>query len=177
MRPLTAYGAGKVAAEVYAELFQRTYGLDVRVARLGNPYGPGQDPDRLQGALTRFAAQAIRGLPIEVWGDGTVVRDYVYIDDAVEALRRLGQAPRDALGHTPTFNIGSGSGASLNDLLQLIQEVLRTPLEIKYSPGRPIDVAWNVLDTARISDVLSWRARTTLEDGVTLLLDQLKERA
>ena len=173
-RPLTAYGAGKVAAELYAEFFRRSYGLDVRIARLGNPYGLGQDPERLQGALTRFAAQAVNGLPIEVWGDGSVVRDYLHIDDAVEALKRLGQAPFHVFGSTPIFNVGSGVGASLNGLLDMIQTALGRPLEITYKLGRPIDVPWNVLNVDRISGVLSWRPKIALKDGVALLLDQLR---
>ena len=174
LRPLTAYGAGKVAAEQYAELYQRTSGLDIRVTRLSNPYGFGQNPERLQGALTRFAALALRGLPIEVWGDGTVIRDYIYINDAIEALKRVGQARRNELGPTPTFNIGSGFGASLSDLIDLIQAGMGRTLEVRYNPGRPIDVPWNVLDTSRIARVLSWRPVTTLQDGVALLLDELR---
>ena len=173
LRPLGAYGAGKVAAETYAGVFQRAYGLDVRIARLSNPYGVGQDPDRMQGALTRFAARAIQRSPIEVWGDGSVVRDYLHIDDAVEALKRLGQAPRDTLGPSPTFNIGSGRGASLRDLISLIEGQLGAPLSVTYSSARHIDVPWNVLDVSKIEEKLGWRPNLILQDGVKLLLDDL----
>ena len=173
LRPVTAYGAGKVAAEVYAGAFRRAHGLDVRIARLANPYGLGQDPDRLQGALTRFAARALDGLPLEVWGDGSVVRDYLHIDDAVEALQRLGQAPRDALGDDPVFNIGSGRGASLKALIAIIEERVGAPLQVAYSPGRRTDVARNVLDIDKIDRSLQWRPSLALEQGVERLLTDL----
>lgn len=172
LQPVTAYGAGKVAAEIYADSFRRAHGLDVRIARLANPYGLGQDPERLQGALTRFAAHAVHRRPIEVWGDGSVVRDYIHIDDAVEALQQLGKIQREALGSSPVFNIGSGNGTSLKELISMIERELGEALQVSYSPARATDVTWNVMDVENIRRKLGWQPTITLEQGIKRLLTQ-----
>lgn len=175
LRPITAYGAGKLAAEIYADLYQRAHGLDVRVARLANPYGTGQFPGRIQGVLSRFVLQAIAGGELEIWGDGSVVRDYLHVDDAVRALSRLADAPREQVGAAPVFNIGSGHGTSLNELVSLLRGMLAIPIPVRYSPGRRIDVSHNVLSIERAATILNWRPKLSLLDGVAKLIRELKQ--
>jgi UDP-glucose 4-epimerase len=170
LRPMTAYGAGKVAAEAYACLFERAYGIDVRIARLANPYGLGQDAGRLQGALTRFVMQALDGVGIEIWGNGEVVRDYIHIDDAVEALRCLGAAPRAQLGEEAIFNIGGGCGTSLNQLIDHIEAGLRRRVKVTYREARSIDAPRNVLAIERAARLLGWRPEIGVEAGIKQLL-------
>jgi UDP-glucose 4-epimerase len=170
LRPISAYGAGKVAAEAYAGFFERTYGVDVRIARLANPYGVGQDPARLQGALTRFVACALEGREIEIWGDGEVVRDYLHVDDAAKALCRLGAARRESLGEEAIFNVGGGCGTSLNDLVKHIEAIMQKRAAVTHRGARSIDAPRNVLAIERAATYLGWRPSVGVEAGIKQLI-------
>lgn len=170
--PLCAYGISKLAIEKYLHLFHRLHGLDYRVLRLGNPYGPGQRVDRLQGVVTTFLDKARRGVPIEIWGDGTVVRDFVFIDDAVEALRRAATHE----GPARVFNVGSGTGLSLRGLVEAIGELLGRAPAVDFRPGRPWDVPANVLDIALARRELGWKPHTSLAEGLRLTREWLERR-
>ena len=172
-QPISVYGAAKYSAEIYAELYARKHGLDVRIARLSNPFGAGQQ-ERLQGAVARFARQAIDGAPIEVWGDGTVVRDYLHVADAVECLVRLSLAPREGLGGRLAFNIGSGEGVNLRHLLALVEQAAGHPIEVSFTPARTMDVSRNVLDIARARRLLGWAPSLSLPEGLQRLFDELR---
>lgn len=174
LRPISAYGAGKAAAETYAGLYRDGYGLDVRIARLANPFGPGQALDRMQGALARFLNLALKGRPIEIWGDGEVIRDYIDVRDAVKGLRDIAEADLDGSSEQAIFNIGRGEGASLNDLIDLIEEALDRRLDVVRLPPRSIDVPRNVLSIARAERRLGWAPRFTLEQGLHHLAIQLR---
>lgn len=174
LRPIGAHGAGKAAAELYAHAVRHTHKLDVRIARLSNPFGAGQGGSRLQGAVSRFAAAALRGEPIEIWGDGSVVRDYLHIADAVAGLIRLAEVERHALGPDPVFNLGSGIGTSLAEVVGLIGAVTGRPPEVRYLPGRAFDVPRNVLDIARVGERLGWRPRLALREGIGRLIADLR---
>ena len=173
-RPVSAYGAAKYSAEIYAELFARRDGLDVRVARLSNPYGAAQRRGRLQGAVARFARQALEGERIDIWGDGTVVRDYLHAADAAECLVRLSLAPRDRLEGHLAFNVGSGQGASLREILTLVEQAVGHRVEVSYSPGRALDVSRNVLNIERVRQVLDWTPSLSLTEGLERVVDELR---
>ena len=108
LRPITAYGAGKATVELYLSQHRASHGQDCRVARLANPFGARQNVARGQGAATAFLHHALRGTPIEIWGDGSVTRDYVHISDVADGLVALStrRLPNDQW----VFNIGSGAG-------------------------------------------------------------------
>lgn len=168
--PLTAYGVSKVAAEKYLGFFRSIHGLDCRVARISNPYGVGQDPRRKQGAASIFLQRALACEPIEVWGDGSVVRDYIHITDVAAGLVALADAAPEALGPSPVFNLGSGEGVSINVLLRLVEERLGRPLDVRYLPGRAFDVPVSVLDVGRAHRVLGWRARLDFPAGLDAVI-------
>lgn len=172
--PMSAYGAGKRAAEMYAGLFRRTMGLDVRIARLANPYGAGQNPARPQGAVSRFARQTLEGEAIEIWGDGEVVRDYIHISDVIACLVALGQASPDTLKGHAIFNVGSGHGASLKDVLQIVADAVGQMPEVRFLPGRNMDIARNVLSIDRVRSTLGWAPRLNLADGIGALISDLR---
>ena len=168
--PICSYGIHKLALEKYLQLAHRLHGLEYCILRPANLYGPGQRLDTAQGAVAVFLDRALRGQPIEIWGDGSVVRDYVYIDDAVDAIlkaARFAGAPR-------IFNIGSGSGTSLNQLLAEIQKLLGRPLEVSYAPTRSLDVPANVLDPAAARRHLQWSASTPLGEGLRRTCEWLR---
>ena len=171
--PICSYGITKVAIEKYLHLFHRLYGLDYAVARISNPYGEQQNPQAKQGAVTVFLGNLAQGNPITIWGDGEVVRDYVYIGDAAHALVKAAAYIPKNDGHR-VFNIGAGRGSSLNQLLDAMRKVLNIKIEVRYTPGRPEDVPSNVLDITRAQKELGWQPEVDLEEGLARTWNWLK---
>lgn len=160
--PITSYGISKLAIEKYLSLYEYLYGLEYRVLRVSNPFGPYQLAQKNQGVVAAFLRQVIAEKPIEMWGDGSVVRDYIYIDDVVDALVRA--ALHEGAGRI--FNIGSGRGLSLNDIATAIEALLGQKLKINRLPGRPVDVPVSILDTTFAENELGWHACTAFEKGL-----------
>jgi UDP-glucose 4-epimerase len=175
LAPITAYGAGKASAEIYLGLSRALHGIDCRVARIANPYGAGQDLARGLGAVTTFLHRALTGQPIVIWGDGEVVRDYVHIADVAAALVTLAMAPRQE--GVCTFNIGSGTGVSLNRIVAEIEHVLGRRQDVRREEARPFDVPVSVLDISRARDVLGWAPRLTFADGMARTIADLASQA
>lgn len=160
--PITAYGISKLAIEKYLSLYRHLYGLDYRVLRVANPFGPYQLATKSQGVISAFLARALAGDPVEVWGDGSVVRDYVYIEDVVQAFIRA--ALHD--GEERIFNIGSGEGRSIRDVIRAIEVVLARPIEVAWRPGRTVDVPISILDVRRAEKELGWAPTTDFLVGL-----------
>lgn len=166
MEPICSYGITKLAIEKYLSLFHRLWGLEYVVARISNPYGEQQNPHAKQGAIGVFLGNIAEGKPITIWGDGSVVRDYIYIGDAVAAL--VAAAEYQPVQEGPRiFNIGAGQGHSLNEIVDEIRSVVDLPVDLRYTPARPVDVPANVLDITRARTVLKWRPKVELKDGLT----------
>lgn len=163
--PICGYGIHKLAIEKYLFLYRYQYGLDYRVLRLSNPYGDGQVSDRPQGVIGRFLHQALHDRPLEVWGDGTTVRDYLYIDDAVAALT----AAATHCGPSRLFNVGSGKGHSLLDVIRIIEAVLGRRLDVSFRAARTVDLPTNVLDISRAKAELGWSPVVDLATGIDRL--------
>ena len=170
--PICSYGITKLTIEKYLCLYHRLYGLDYVVLRTANAYGEGQYPGRGQGAVAAFMGQVARDQPIEVWGDGSVVRDYVHVDDIARALLMVAeQTPYDRV-----LNVGSGEGTSLAELIQLIRGVTGRDVKVRYTPGRAFDVPAAVLDTRRIQEQIGWQPQVKLNDGLHRMWEWLQER-
>jgi UDP-glucose 4-epimerase len=168
--PITAYGVGKLMVEKYLELYRTLHGLDYVVLRVANPYGERQRLPAVQGVVTAFMHRALERRPIEVWGDGSVVRDYLYVGDVADALVRA----LDCALPERVMNIGSGSGRSVNEVIDAIERTVGWPLERCYLPQRAFDVPVNVLDVSRARRVLGWEARTPFEEGLARTLVWLR---
>jgi UDP-glucose 4-epimerase len=171
--PICSYGITKLALEKYLHLYQKIWNLDYVVARLSNPYGEPQNPNAKQGAIAVFLGNVLQGKPVTIWGDGEVVRDYIYIKDAVRALVKAAETnlgPNDPR----IFNIGAGQGHSLNDLVNIMRGVIDEPLQVEYAPGRTVDVPANVLDISRAKQFLGWQPETQLADGLSSTWKWLK---
>jgi len=160
--PLCSYAISKLAIEKFLHLYSHLHRVDYRVLRIANPYGEGQSPIGKQGAIAVFTYKALRGEPIQIWGDGEVVRDYLYAGDVADAMLKA------ALYEGPyhVFNIGGGRGHSLNELLSRIEALLGRRVERTYLPGRRFDTPVNVLDITRARDHLRWTPQTPMEAGL-----------
>jgi UDP-glucose 4-epimerase len=160
--PITSYGIGKLTIEKYLELYRVLHGVDYCALRIANPFGERQRIASGQGAVTTFLHRAYRGEPIEIWGDGSVVRDYLYVGDVAEAMVRA----LDHRGAHRVINIGSGVGRDLNEILAAIETVIGRPIERRHVPARNFDVPANVLDIGLARAELGWAPTTPFEEGL-----------
>lgn len=160
--PITAYGISKLAIERYLELNRRLHGLDYCILRVANPFGEYQVARKHQGAVAAFLTNVILGKPIEIWGDGAVTRDYLYVGDLVAALlAALRSGAEERL-----FNIGSGTGRSLSAIVADIEQLVGRSVAVDFLPGRPVDVPTSVLDITRAAAVLGWQPQTAWTEGL-----------
>lgn len=159
--PLSYHGAGKAAQEVFCKTLA-TLGHAVTVLRPSNAYGPGQTLRQGFGLIRTLLEHARQDSTLEIWGDGENVRDYIYIDDVVEAALGLIRLPEDS----GTYNLGSGVGYSINQVKAVVEQVCGVTLNTAYRSARGMDVRRVVLDNSRLSARLGWQAKVGLADGV-----------
>jgi UDP-glucose 4-epimerase len=171
--PITAYGISKLAIEKYLLMYQHLYGIQATVLRVANPFGERQRIQTAQGAVTAFIDCALRNQSIEIWGDGQVTRDYLYVADVAEAFARA----VDYNGKTSVFNISSGVGVSLNELLETIERILERTVDHIHLPGRPFDVQKSVLCNSLAKQELGWEPTVSLERGIVQTIQWLKKVA
>ena len=160
--PITSYGLQKVTIEKLLYLYNYVFGLEYRIIRLANPYGPYQRPNGVLGAVTTFTYKAIKGEEIEVYGDGSVVRDFIYIDDAIRGIKTIA----DGNDSHHVFNLGCGYGTSIKQLLKTIENTLGIGIKIKYTEARKVDVPINYLDISRYEKAYGKLNPISLEKGI-----------
>ena len=161
-RPLCSYGIHKLAIEQYLHLYHGLHDSRYCVLRVSNPFGERQRPDGSQGAVAVFVDRALRDHEITIWGDGSAIRDYVYVGDVARAFA-LAVSRRDATG---VFNIGSGQGHSLLDLLTAIERQIGRPVARRFMPARAFDVPVNILDARLAARELGWTPDVPFEAGL-----------
>jgi UDP-glucose 4-epimerase len=159
--PDAPYGQSKYAAEGYLSLYERLYGLSTAALRLGNVYGPRQDPLGEAGVVAIFCGALLEGRTPKVFGDGDQTRDYVYVADIVEAMLAAGDS---SVGGT--FNIGTGVETSVLELGGMIADACDRPFEPEMAPPRPGEVQRIAIASSLAADELGWTARTALPDGL-----------
>jgi UDP-glucose 4-epimerase len=159
--PDAPYGQSKLAAEGYLALYGRLYDLSTIALRLGNVYGPRQDPLGEAGVVAIFCGALLESRTPRVFGDGEQTRDYVYVGDIVEAL--LAAADSRATG---TLNVGTGVETSVLELGRMIGEACGRPFEPEMAPPRPGEIQRIAIDSGRAARELGWTAETTLADGL-----------
>lgn len=170
--PLCSYGVVKLAVEKYLRLYNKLHGLSTCSLRLSNPYGRYQRIDTAQGAVGIFLHRAMHGEGIDIWGDGSVVRDYVDVRDAVRAM--VSCMGKDFNG--VEINIGSGVGTSLNELLDQVEIACGKPVQRNYQTARPFDVPEIFLDIARAKELLDWSPQVGLQEGLIALAAGARNR-
>ncbi len=167
VEPLSPYGQSKYAAEGYVGLYERLYGLSGISLRLGNVYGPRQDPLGEAGVIAIFCGRLQAGRAPTVFGDGRQTRDYIYVGDVVDAV--LSAAASDASG---SFNVGTGVESSVLDLVERMRALSGADgFEPEFAPARPGEVPRISIDPARAGEVLGWAAGVELEEGLRLTID------
>jgi UDP-glucose 4-epimerase len=160
--PTSPYAASKVAGEVYLNTFRNLYGLECSHVAPANVYGPRQDPHGEAGVVAIFSQALLAGRPTKIFGDGTDTRDYVFVDDVVDAfVKAAGEA-----GGGQRFNIGTGVETSVRQLHTAIASALGAPDEPEFHPPRLGDLKRSCLDISRAESVLGWRPNVKLDDGV-----------
>lgn len=165
--PISAYGVSKLAVEKYIQLFHHLHRLDYAVLRVSNPFGPFQSPVHGQGLVASLIRNLLTGEPVEIWGDGSTVRDYLFVDDLIDAI--LAVAAHE--GAHRLFNVGSGIGRSVRDVVRDVAAVSgRSFSEVRYLPARAADVPHNVLDSSLIARELGWVSRTEWLEGLRTTL-------
>lgn len=160
--PICSYGITKLMIEKYLNLYKCLHRLDYTVLRISNPYGPYQKIYSNQGIIGVFMKNILENSHIEVWGDGETVRDYIYIEDVVNALYLAGKITTKQ----KILNIGSSDGVSINNLIEIIKNNVDKDFSISYKHLRAFDVNRNVLDNSRAKEELSWDCYYSLEEGI-----------
>jgi UDP-glucose 4-epimerase len=163
LRPMNSYGIVKAAAESYIRLFSKASGLASVILRPSNPYGPRQARAGQQGLVNTLMSRARSGEPIHIWGDGSVIRDYLHVED----MARLCVLALDSTTEG-TFNAGSGQGTSVREMIDLVSFVSRRPLNIAYGAARSVDAPVSVLDVAAAGLAFGWRPAIDLPDGLEM---------
>ena len=174
--PLSPYASSKLAGEYFCRNFFRLHGLQAVSLRYFNVYGPGQDPDGAYAAvLPKFLTAIARGEAPVLYGDGDQSRDFIFVDDVVEANLRAVAATRGVGGRV--VNVGSGQSASLKQVLQILGQILKRPIESEHRPPRSGDIKHSRADIAAAAGLLQFTPSVSLSDGLarTLQWYQVKE--
>jgi UDP-glucose 4-epimerase len=169
--PVVSYGITKLTVEKYLHMYTRMHGLQAVSLRVANPYGERQRVETAQGAVGVFLHHALKGIPISIWGDGSITRDYLHVSDVAEAFARA----LHYKGNQRVFNVSSGVGTSLNDLLSLLETLLDRPIVRNYLPGRPFDVPASVLSNKLACTELQWLPAISMEAGLARTAAWMKQ--
>jgi UDP-glucose 4-epimerase len=169
--PISIHGLNAVAMERYAQFFAERHSLDTLVLRYSNLYGPGQLARHSQGVVAAWCRAIMAGQPIVLFGDGSVRRDFVYVEDAAAAALLVASNP----AANGVYNVGSGHASSLREVLDVIEEVVDRPVVVETQEARGIDVPIVELDCSRIHALTGWAPTTELRDGVAASWAWLRE--
>ena len=170
-RPLSPYGISKLCGEQYLSYYQRVNGLQVVSLRYANVYGPRQDPEGEAGVVAIFIQKLLNNEQAIVNGNGRQTRDFVYVEDVVEAnLAAMGQ---DIQG---TYNVGTGEETSVNDLLRILVRHTNSTCKEVHGPAKGGEQARSVIDSGKLRQELSWESRTEFSEGLKRTVDYFRER-
>ena len=169
VRPMCSYGVSKLTIEHYLDVYRHLRGLNYVALRLSNPYGERQSPLRALGALTVFLHKTLKHENVEVWGDGRVTRDFIYVCDVANAVYLAKINPVSGI-----FNVGTGTGLSLRDILIEISNVVGREPCVTWLSSRSFDVPRIVLDATRLKKATNWNCHTGLQDGMAITAEWLR---
>jgi UDP-glucose 4-epimerase len=172
LRPLSPYAVSKRVAELYAEMYTRSFGLDVVALRYFNVYGPRQRPDSMYAAAVPiFARRLLDGKPVTIYGDGGQTRDLVYVGDVVRANLVASEHPA-APGQV--FNICTGDETRIIDLIEVLMDLFPNAPAPQFAPSRAGDIYRSVGSPRKAAEMLAFKPQTSLEDGLKAVVDWMK---
>ena len=169
-KPISPYGFIKLILEKYMVLLSHHYGLKYLVIRPSNPYGPRQDFTQNQGVISIFLYKMLKGEPLEIWGDGSAVKDFIYIRDLASGITGLIDQDFD----NEVYNISSGTGISINNLIELLVSITGIKPEIKYVDPHPNDIPRIIASNKKIRKHTGWHTTTSLEEGLQKTWEWIK---
>ena len=170
-RPISPYGVSKKAAGDYLYFYREVHGLEYTELALANVYGPRQDPTGEAGVVAIFAGQLLAGRQPVIYGDGKQTRDYLYVDDAVDAFVRAAERGGGLL-----MNIGTGVETSVLDIYGAMAKLAGFPNRPRFAPERPGELARSALDPGRAAIHLGWKPWTSLDEGLASTLDWFRDQ-
>jgi UDP-glucose 4-epimerase len=170
-RPVSPYGVSKKAVGDYLHFYREVHGLEYTELALANVYGPRQDPNGEAGAVAIFAGQLLAGRRPTIYGDGTQTRDYLFVDDAVDAFVRAAERGGGLL-----MNIGTGVETSVLELYERMAGLVGANDEPGTAAARPGELARSALDPGRAAIQLGWKPWTSLDDGLAITLDWFRDQ-
>ena len=176
--PESPYAISKLGAELYLAYYGRVHGMDVAALRCGNVYGPRQDPHGEAGVVAIFCGRVLDDKPLTVFGDGSQTRDYVFVKDVAAAAFRAttGTLPAQERLDSRGFNIGTGVGTSVNDLVQTLLRVSGKKVSVEHAPPRPGEQQHSFLNVSKAAKQLGWKPAVTLEQGLAESFNWFKAR-
>lgn len=159
--PKSMYGLSKKTIEGYLSFFARNFNINIQMLRLSNPYGPYQNPYGAQGLIGVAFRSALENSTLKVYGQGDTVRDYIYIEDVMSAFQCALKSEK-----SDTFNISSGTGKSVNEVLKAIEEVSGREIKKDFIPQRRGDVQTNILSNKKAFESYQWKPEISFDDGI-----------
>ncbi|MCF0048432.1 NAD-dependent epimerase/dehydratase family protein [Dyadobacter sp. LJ53] len=169
INPISSYGIVKATVEHYIRLYNRLYGMDYLIVRPSNPYGPRQGHFIAQGVISTFLRKAAMGENLSVYGDGSATKDYIYIGDFVSILCKLVD-----MNIQGTFNLGSGIGTDINEIISCINTVTEFTNTVVFTPQKSYDVQNFILDIAKLKTAVGEIEFTSLHKGISNTWDWVK---
>lgn len=174
LNPRCSYGVQKCVIEKYLEFYARRYGLDVKIMRITNPYGWGQDSNKIQGLIPIFINKFLKGEAITVFGDGSHKRDYLFITDLARAFSKV----IDYKGRENIFNVGYGEYYSINDIIAFIEDKMGGRFtKIIYAGNRFCDVHQSYVDVSVTKKELEWQPEISMHEGIEMTINKLRVNA
>lgn len=161
--PVSSYGVIKLTIEKYIQIYHRFYNIEYTIARIANPYGMHQNLTNGVGLITRCFKSILNNETLNIWGDGSYVRDYIHIDDLTSALVKIGD--NDHVNQK-ILNIGSGKGYDINQIIEIIQKTIKETINCQYIKQRNHDVDKNILNIMETSKLLDWYPQFSIEEGI-----------
>ena len=161
LRPISSYGIIKLTIENYLKLYEKMFGIQALIIRPSNPYGPRQSHLISHGVINTFLTRIKENSEIIVYGNGSAIKDYIYITDLVEACYML-----SLVRNSGVYNIGYGEGTSINDIIKIIAQITKSTPQIVYKEFKEFDVQKIILDITHLKSSINWTPKVSLIEGI-----------
>jgi UDP-glucose 4-epimerase len=177
--PESPYAITKLSSELYLAYYGRVHNLDAVALRFGNVYGPRQDPHGEAGVVAIFSGRILENRPLTVFGDGRQTRDYVFVGDVARAVLMAARKPLPAKGKMDAraFNIGTGVGTSVIEIVEQLQKAAGTNVPVEFAPHRPGEQQESFVNVDKAKSILGWTPEVSLAEGLARTYNWFAERA